>query len=86
MSHIYFKKEVSKGHGVLKVINDAGIELSLQGDDSCGDLPECSRLTSAFFHSSTSGGMISKEILGPSAEDFLQMLAKHLGYISEKIH
>jgi hypothetical protein len=86
MSYMYFKKpNGSISHCNLKIFNDDGIELSLQGDDSCGAMKESSRITAALFAGENLADMLGDEIFGPSAEDFLHILAKHLGYTVEKI-
>lgn len=65
------------GQACLKIVNDANVELSLAFDDSCGSLPHLSRVSFMRFS--------AREALGEerplySAEEFLRVLADHLGY------
>ena len=62
----------------LKFVQEDGRELSLAGDDSCGELSNISRLSMALFTKSTPDA--EWEVLQPSAEDILRKLADFLGY------
>ena len=89
MSQFYVCKGLNAGSACLKIVNDRGVELSVAFDDSCGCLPTLSRVSMATFVLLTASGpkmeeQVGEEIYHVSAEDFLESLAKHLGYSVSK--
>lgn len=78
MAYFYIHKD-RRYEAVLKVINDQGDELSVSFDDSCGKLAHLSRARMATFPNG-SDQMRGEEVLGPTALEFIQTAAAHLGY------
>lgn len=78
MAHFYILKN-RRYEAILKLINDQGDELSVSLDDSCGALPHFSRARMATFPAG-SDQMQGEEVLGPTALEFIQTAAAHLGY------
>lgn len=83
MDGIYFIKSPYPDHDNLKVLNEAGDELSLAGDDSCGVFPHNSRLQLAVF--AKNNERVGEEQYYVTPESFLKALASHLGYKVEKL-
>lgn len=80
---VYFFRPDNTQHNVLKVYNEAGDELSLSGDDSCGAFKHLSRTSLAVFPGG-GGNMEGDEKHFVSPQDLLETLAKHLGYTLTK--
>ena len=84
MTNMYVYRLFSADRAVLKVFNEAGEELSVSFDDSCGAMHHLGRVRMARFMPND-GSEIGEETFGVTAEDLLQSLAAHLGYKVEKI-
>lgn len=83
---VVFAKTVSGDQSCLKIFNEDGLELSLAGDDSCGAHKKYnSRMSVAVFN----GDFIEDTVepdrpFSGDTDEFMQLLAKHLGYKVEK--
>lgn len=69
-------------HACLKILNDAGEELSVAFDDSCGAMLHLGRASFARFGANNECLREDSPLYG--AEDFLLLLAEHLGYVVAK--
>lgn len=77
--HDKTKRDVSLGHVCLKIFNDAGDELSVSFDDSCGAFAHLQRVELCVFpKESKHRAVITDYRVDP--ELLLRRLAEHLDY------
>lgn len=80
MSSFFVHKHISAGYANLKIFNNSDEELSVSFDDSAGAMLHRSRVSMARFSGPKMSDMIGEEKFHPTAEEFLKMLAAHLGF------
>ncbi len=80
MANIFAARNFTNSQACMKVINDEGLELSLAFDDSQigGDLIRTSLAVFDQYDTFLS------EVHAITAEEYLEALAKHLGYVVTK--
>lgn len=79
-SKVIFPKMISTGLSCVKFVNENGIVLSFAGDDSCGvHKAENKRMSVAVFNEKEEYVEDDRPFYG-EADEFLRLLAAHLGY------
>ncbi len=84
MSHMYLVKDMPRGNGCLKIINNANDELSVAFDDSAGAFNELSRSDMMLFPNSSTCMRDGTDLGYGDPENLLLALANHLGYTVTK--
>jgi len=78
--HMFFSKIENEGfvnhRACLKIVRDDGYELSLAGDDSCGAMKNCGRISIAQFAPGNPNPPIVQDGVAP--KEFSKMLVNFL--------